>query len=188
MKRWFAVLATAVLLLGACGGGISTKPVAEDDFSVSGPRSLGAADNVMRIRNLHISRQPDKQGFAKAADSGITVVIDTRVPGELRWDEKAAVEGEGMSYYNVPIARKGDSLDADALARITAIVESHPDAQILMHCGSGNRVSAWLATHLVEDHGLGEDEAIGIARDTGLTSTGLENRVRTYLSERDSSN
>ena len=188
MKRWFALLATVGFMLGGCGGGIASKPVADDDFSVSGPRSFGAADNVMRIRNLHISRQPDKSGFAKAADSGITVVIDTRVPGELRWDEKAAVQGEGMSYYNVPIARKGDSLDGDALARITAIVEQHRDAQILMHCGSGNRVSAWLATHLVEDHGLEEERAIGIARETGLTSSGLEKRVRTYLGERDAPN
>lgn len=188
MRRWIAALAAVVCVVGGCASGPAVAPGTDDEFQVSGPRSFGAADNVMRVRNLHISRQPDKKGFTKAADSGIGVVIDTRVPGELRWDEQAAVEATGMRYYNVPIARKGESLDAEALERITAIVRNHGDEQILMHCGSGNRVSAWLATHLVADHGLDEEEAIAIARRTGLTSAGLEERVRTYLDEQAASN
>ena len=41
MKRWFAVLAAVAVVLGGCTGQVSTKPVADDDFSVSGPRSFG---------------------------------------------------------------------------------------------------------------------------------------------------
>ena len=175
----------AALSLSACGAPATDKE-AGDGLSVaavSGPQKWGAADNVMQLEHVHVSGQPDAEGFAEARANGIGVVIDARLPGEVDWDERAAVEAAGMSYYNVPISREGDSLDRGSLREITAIVERNRDEQILVHCRSGNRVSAWLATHLVEDHGLETDEAIGIAREMGLTSEPLEERVRRYLDE-----
>lgn len=181
--RLIVALAICVALTGCTSDTADVTASAPSPYQVSGPRTWGAADNVMQIKHLYISRQPDPVGITEAGRDGVGVVVNSRLPGETDWDQKAAVEAAGMTYYNVPISREGDSLDADTMHRLTAIVSQHRDEQILMYCGSGNRVSAWLATHLVEDHGLGEDEALAIAHETGLTKPALEQRVRNYLDQ-----
>lgn len=186
--RTSLALISLISLLGCASGTPAVQSHGISPADVSGPQSFGAADNVMHLKHIYVSKQPDEQGFVEAAQEGVTVVINTRLPDEIDWDERAAVESAGMVYYNIPMSKKGDSLDAATMHRITKLVEQHRDEQILMHCGSGNRISAWLATHLVEDHGMDTQSAIGIARQMGLTKSGLEKRVRTYLDEAASSN
>jgi uncharacterized protein (TIGR01244 family) len=141
----------------------------------------GGASNVVRIKHLYFSEQPDAATFAEAAKHDVQVVIDLREPGETDWDEEAAAKEAGLQYYNVPVAGSGESLDEAAMQKISALAEQHRDNGILLHCSSGNRASAWLAVHLVKDHGMAVEPSIAIARKAGLDKPPVEARVRTYL-------
>jgi protein tyrosine phosphatase (PTP) superfamily phosphohydrolase (DUF442 family) len=147
---------------------------------VSEPVSWGAAESVTRVSRLWFAGQPDPAGFEAARDSGVGLVINLREPDELDWDEAAAVESLGMSYASVPIPRQGP-LPASALEEIELLVKEHPDEQVLVHCASGQRAAGWLATHMVSRHGMETEPALDVARRAGMTSSGMEQRVRDYI-------
>ena len=150
---------------------------------VSGPQVWGAADNVVKVKHLYFSRQPDAKGLEVARDSGVGVVINMREPAEMDWDEGAAVSDLGMIYYNVPIAKISDTYDQKALQEISILVKKHHDQAVYLHCSSGNRTAAWLAIHLVNDHHMSIDESIELAKSAGLTDDGTEQRTRYYLQD-----
>jgi protein tyrosine phosphatase (PTP) superfamily phosphohydrolase (DUF442 family) len=146
---------------------------------VMGPYQWGAATRVTQLRHLYFADQPDAAGFEAAHEADVGIVINMRAPAEIDWDEEAAVEKLGMTYYNVPVT--GSTFDRAQFERIESIVAAHPDEKILLHCGSSNRVGGWLATHLVTRHQLSEEDAIAVGRKAGITKRGIETRVHAYL-------
>ncbi|MEM7084091.1 MAG: sulfur transferase domain-containing protein [Pseudomonadota bacterium] len=143
--------------------------------------TLGADLHAVRLGRVIIAGQPSAANLDAAKLLGVTTVINARAPREMRWDEQAYVESMGIDYYSIPISRASDTLDAEALNAITQRIEQGDS--VLLHCASGNRVSAWVAVYLVEQHDLTVEDALVIARKTGLTSAGLERRVRRYLTD-----
>ncbi|HEY5623113.1 MAG TPA: sulfur transferase domain-containing protein [Gammaproteobacteria bacterium] len=129
--------------------------------------------------NLTTSGQPTAESLRSLADSGYTTIIDLRRPEEDRGiDERAAVEGLGMSYISLPIdGANGVTFEnADAINRILAEI----DGPALVHCGSGNRAGAVLA--LAESlNGADDQAALQFGREAGLTS--LEPVVAERLAE-----
>jgi uncharacterized protein (TIGR01244 family) len=145
----------------------------------------GTAKQVVRADHMYFAGQPDAAGFAVAAQAGVTTVINLRGPGEVDWDIGQAVQAAGMRYYNVPLVIDDKGINADSVRQIDALVQqlsSETDAQtILLQCGSGNRVAAWWATHLVGQHGLRKRTALKLASSAGLTKPELKALVKTYL-------
>jgi protein tyrosine phosphatase (PTP) superfamily phosphohydrolase (DUF442 family) len=88
-----------------------------------------------------------------------------------------------MQYEQVPVPG-GEPLPRDALERVEAIVAAEPGRPVLLHCSSGNRAAAWLATHLVTRHGMEVGDALAVARRAGLTKPDMEEKVRAYLHPR----
>jgi len=148
---------------------------------IAGQQTWGAADNVVGVKHLYLSAQPDQATFETALDHGVGVVINLRGPGEQDWDEAAAAAESGLTYYNLPVSRSGPGFDDDVLAEISRVVGKHRDTKILMHCSTGNRAAAWFAYHLVRDHGMPAEPSIELAKQAGLTHAGMESRVRAYL-------
>jgi len=145
MLRHAILLTVAVLLNAGCA-------VAEEATSpgdVEGPFVWGAVPNVTRLSNLWFAGQPDTAGLEVAKQNGVAVVVNMREPGEMRWDEASAVERLGMSYFSVPVSG-WRPYSAQAFDRIAEIVEANSEKQILIHCGSSNRVGGWLATQLAQ--------------------------------------
>lgn len=151
------------------------------DADFSDPQIWGAAENVVKVKHLYFSAQPDAAGINAAKDAGVEVVINLRSPEELDWDEAGAVAQAGLTYYQVPISDEGPAFDEKSMQRISALVKKHHSQPLWLHCSSGNRASAWLAVHLVQDHRMDIDESIELARKAGLTNAELEARVRTYV-------
>ena len=168
------------LLLAAALAVVSCSEPTPAAFEVSDPVRWGAAERVTRVSRLWFAGQPDLEGLEAARDNGVSLVINMREPGELDWDEAAAVESLGMRYANVPIPRQGP-LPASALEEVEQLVKEHPDEQILIHCASGQRAAGWLATHMTSRHGLETQTALDVARRAGMTKPGVERRVRDYL-------
>ena len=170
--RW---LAAALLILGvAC----SEQRIELAD--VEGPFTWGSLENVTHLKHLWFSGQPNDAALEAAREHGVVAVINLRDPSEFGWDEAGAVEALGMSYYNVPV--RGDApFERAAFARIYEIVREHDDGQVLVHCSSSNRAGAWLAAHMVEDHGQSFEEGLAIGRRAGLTKEPLVEKLRDYL-------
>jgi protein tyrosine phosphatase (PTP) superfamily phosphohydrolase (DUF442 family) len=146
----------------------------------------GAANNVVAYKHLFFSEQPDDTTFAIAKENAVSVVINLREIAEIaafEWDESDAAKKAGLVYYNVGIPSSGDSFEVQAISQISQLVQQHKNQKILLHCSSGNRASAWLAIHMVQDHETDLETAIALATKTGLTHPKIETRVRQYLSE-----
>jgi protein tyrosine phosphatase (PTP) superfamily phosphohydrolase (DUF442 family) len=175
--------------VGADAGDCVVEPKVERETPAVSAADIGAAEawggasNVVSVKHLYFSEQPDAATLIEARDRGVGVVINLREPSELDWDEARAATDSGLTYYNVPIAAAGSSFDAATMEEISMLVQKHQDQKILLHCSSGNRASAWLAIHLVNDHGMGVEPSISLARKIGLTKPVIEARVREYLNE-----
>ncbi|XOV82836.1 MAG: hypothetical protein ACFHXK_18500 [bacterium] len=178
-------LALIIYLCGALTPATAEQPaitravVSEQD--ISAPRVWGAAGNVVQVKHLYFSAQPDAEGIREAQAAGVEVVINLRHRDETQWDEATAVTQAGLAYYQVPISSEGPGFDQHAMRRISDIVASHGDQPIWLHCSSGNRASAWLAVHLVQDHQMTVEQSLALARKVGLTNEQLEKRVYDYL-------
>jgi protein tyrosine phosphatase (PTP) superfamily phosphohydrolase (DUF442 family) len=170
----------ASLLLASIGvacSGDGTRP-----GDVEGPFTWGAVSNVTHVGRLWFAGQPDAETLRKAKENGLRVVLNLRDPAESEWDERSAVEGLGMVYYNVPVQTTGP-FTRESFSRIDALLEDHEEDQILIHCSSSNRAGGWYATYLVEKRGVSVDEALAIGRETGITKDGIARRVLAYLGE-----
>lgn len=154
---------------------------------VGEPKTWGGAQNVVNLKHLYFSAQPDAQTFTVAKANGVGVVINLREPGETDWNAAGAANAADLEYFNVPIAGRGESLDEESISRISAIVQDHQNQNILLYCSSGNRASAWLAVHLIQDHELTIDAALAVARKTGLNRADIEARVFQFQKENGSS-
>ena len=99
----------------------------------------GAVSNVVGVKHLYLSAQPDQAALETAIEHGVGVVINLREPDEQDWDENGAVTSLGLTYYNLPIAKSGPGFDSDNLAQISRLIGKHRNTKILMHCSSGNR-------------------------------------------------
>ena len=177
-------LVMVCLLAGALAGCASQPPapaITPDQVEAQPP--WGDVDNVTRVSRLYFSAQPDAATFKAARVNGVDVVINLREPGETDYDEAADAAQAGLVYYQVPVARKGQSLDADAMARISELVRQHPGQRMLLHCRTGQRATSWLAVHLAEDHGMTVEQSLEVAGAAGLTSETLIERVQRYLSQ-----
>jgi uncharacterized protein (TIGR01244 family) len=152
-------------------------------FEICQPEIWGAAKNVVAVKHLYLSSQPDADTLEIAREKGVELVINLRDPGEFNWDEQAAAKKAALDYYNVPISPSGESFDPDAVNQITALIQQHKGQKTLLHCSSGNRASAWLAIHLANDHSMPSDTAISLAKQAGLTSPAIEARVLRYLQD-----
>ena len=168
----------ATLFLVSAGEARADGGITADDVSQVG--DWGQAKNVTNLKHLYFSGQPDEATLATASENGVTTVINLREPSEMSWDEQAAVEAAGMKYINIPVVR-GQEFDAATMSAITEAVQAQDGEPVLLHCGSGLRATAWLAIHMVDDHGSSQENAFEVAEAAGLTSEGMKQRAAEYL-------
>ena len=128
---------------------------------------------------LYTAGQPGAEDWSALAAAGVRTVVDLRAPGELQGrDERAEVEAAGLRYVRIPVAG-ASAIDADKAAQLSALL-SGADGAVLVHCASGNRVGGLLAVAMAQS-GMGEDQALAIGRNAGMTST--EARARQVIAD-----
>lgn len=116
--------------------------------------------------------QPSAADLRQLGQAGAGIVLDLRDPMEPRpFDEPAVANEAGLEYVNVAV---GDGTLTDAtLDRILGVLREAGDRPVFVHCASGNRVGGALLPHLILDHGLEEEDAVGQAMRVGLRSAEL---------------
>ncbi len=137
------------------------------------PRETQLAEDVIS------GGQPSPAQLEAMAAAGYRLVVDTRHPAEPRgFDEPALVKRLGMRYLNIPMLHPVVAdRDFERLRRFLANPEHRP---AVLHCASGNRVSALFIPWLILDQGKSADEALHIAAGAGLHNRQLAQQALDY--------
>jgi protein tyrosine phosphatase (PTP) superfamily phosphohydrolase (DUF442 family) len=135
--------------------------------------ALAGVPNACQILpNVITGGQPSAADLQRFGEAGGGIVLDLREPMEPRpVDEPALAQGLGLDYLNVAVGA-GTLTDA-TLDRILDVLRRAADRTVFVHCASGNRVGGALLPHLILEHGLEEEDAVGQAMRVGLRSAEL---------------
>lgn len=146
---------------------------------------MTAAAKIKSYGNYHIAAQPTEKELADFKKQTGAVVVDLRDFDELgNCSEPATVAKLDMKYERV-MFDKDSAIDSSVIKSIDALVGQAKGKPVLVFCKTANRSSAWLAIHLVETQKKSVEEAISIARTTGLQEP-MEKKVREYLAQKTS--
>jgi uncharacterized protein (TIGR01244 family) len=141
------------------------------------PRLLCLTDSVAT------GGQPTEQAFSKLAANGFRSVLNLRTAAEgvdLE-KERASVERSGMRYIHIPINGSAPRTEqADEFIRAVKDKANHP---MLIHCGSANRVGAFMMIYRVVEQGWSEEQALEEAVRIGLRSEELKKFARSYIAQ-----
>ena len=115
------------------------------------------------------------EDFARAAEAGVTLVINNRVEGETpdqipAEEARALAEAAGLTYAQIPVrmATLGHQ-DVDAMAEALAGAEG----RTLAYCLSGARSAALWALAQAKTGGADADELLSATRNAGYDLEGL---------------
>lgn len=196
MNRSLSTVAVALILpaLGACTSsstGSDTAPVAAKapkaseahtppTTDVLEPYQCGSVQRMHTYQGVFLASQPAAADFGQASKGGVKTVINLRTASEQPdFDERATVEGLGLTYLHLPFNGEAELTD-DVFARSREMLKT-AQRPILLHCASANRVGAlWLA-HRVLDGGLTIEQAKAEAKVVGLKSPGYEAKAVDYV-------
>lgn len=155
----------------------AAERVAQDEPTASAAGWEELVPNARRpLPNLITGGQPTAEQLAAARDLGVTTVINLRTdtePGTKAADSEAL----GLAYVSLPIRGPEDFTAENAELLADALAEAEGD--VLLHCGSGNRVGALVALKAFHVDGSSAGEALELGLDAGLTR--LEPAVREAL-------
>jgi uncharacterized protein (TIGR01244 family) len=171
-KRLPALIALAALV--ACSD--SDRPAAATvDDPV--PCVIEGLRNCAQTGDLVFASQPSADALEYLAAQGYRTVVSTRAADEIEWDERAVVESLGMTFVQIPMEAPVTGISDEQVAAFAELMERR-EGPMLLHCGSGNRVSGLWGAWLVEYQGADSAEALRLAALAGMT------RVRPVVERR----
>jgi len=124
---------------------------------------------------LAAAGQPTAEGLAQLKGMGFKTVINLRTEKEGTREEEAAMAAAGLRYVSVPVT--AESLSAQDVDKVAAVLADPASGPVLLHCASSNRVGGVVALlSLRKGRSLEEAEAEG--RAAGLTSPTMVEAVK----------
>ncbi len=153
--------------------------IAEAGSSAIEPATLGQAKNVHRLGNLFFAGQFGEQDLAGIKEAGIDRIITLRTDGELDWDERAAVQKEGIEFVEIPF-RSPESLTDEVFDRVRQTLSDN-GKRTLFHCASANRVGGTWLPFRVLDEGVELETALAEAKEIGLRAPFIEEKALDYI-------
>jgi uncharacterized protein (TIGR01244 family) len=141
---------------------------------------LGSTNNVHAVGNIYLAGQPTPDDMNALTERGVKTVVCLRKPGEVDYDEQAAVEAAGMNFVSIPFDT-ADELTDDVFDRVRATLAEHGDEPLVLHCGRANRVGAVWMVHRVLNDGVGIDQALEEAKTAGLRTPEYVDRAKDYI-------
>ncbi len=133
------------------------------------PCDMDEIQYCARTGDVYIGGQPSEGALESFAARGVTTVVSTRAEDEIEWDEQAKVEALGMRFVRIPMPGPVSEISDEQVMRLDSVLEQSQQP-ILLHCGSGNRVSGLWAAWLAAERGVEPAEALRLAEKAGLRS------------------
>jgi acetolactate decarboxylase len=127
--------------------------------------------------------QPDAGQLAGLKAGGVDIVINFRKPAEHpEYNERAAAEGAGMTYCNMPYAGAAEITD-ELLDSVRAAIKAADEKgdTATLHCRTGNRIGPGWASYRVLDKGVPIEQAIGEAKAMRMLDPLMESETRDYI-------
>ncbi len=147
------------------------------------PYECGTITRLHTLGGVFLASQPKLEDFAQAKKGGVKTVINLRHASEIKeFDERKVVEGEGLTYVNLPWDGPGELTD-DVFDKAREHLKA-AERPILLHCASANRVGAVWLPHRVLDGGLSWDAALAEVKIVGLKSPDYEAKAKDYIKRR----
>ena len=122
--------------------------------------------------DMYVAGQPTEKALRALKDSGVTTVVNLRMPEELTrlgFDEAKLIESLGMKYVHIPLRGGGSPENAyspDNLRRFSEVMKS-ADGKVLLHCTVAWRASHIWAAYLIQQ-GVPDEAAVKHARAINL--------------------
>ena len=93
--------------------------------------------------------------------------------------EKTEVESLGMNFVSIAMEKPVEEITDGQVKRFAEIMK-HAERPLLLHCGSGNRISGLWALWLIENQNMAPQKALGFAKQTGMKGirTVVEKRLK----------
>lgn len=141
-------------------------------------RDLQLPNMGQPLEGVITAGQPSPEAFEKLNAAGIKTVVSLRMPGEAgRWGEQDKAQQMGLRFVSIPIGGSQD-LTRENVQKLADVL-AQESGDILVYCGSSNRVGALLALRAAWLQGADVDSALELGRAAGLTS--LADAVRNAL-------
>lgn len=126
--------------------------------------------------------QPPEEVFVKLKEAGFQTILSLRSPDEIDFDEKKAVENQGMTFVNIPVT--SNTITDDKVAQFSRVVSDPENKPLLIHCGRASRVGGmWYIYRALFDKAP-EEQSLEEAAARGLASPALEQVVKDYVESR----
>jgi protein tyrosine phosphatase (PTP) superfamily phosphohydrolase (DUF442 family) len=136
--------------------------------------------NLFKIGNFYIASQPAEESFVWIKSQGVKTIINLRDADEMdfRFEEKACAS-HGLGYHQFPVTCNGQFIKEN-LKKLNDIV-ANDNEQYFIHCGSANRVIAWLLTYLPTHKRLSFNDSEQVAKGMGLTNSSFIEQAKNLL-------
>ncbi len=168
----FAMWCAALAMLSACGSqGAGTGTAEATSGAESTTDTFGIANAARPEPRLLTAGQPTPAQLDAARAGGVRTVITLRAPDEpgQQWEADALMT-EGVRFLRIPVRGPDDLTEENARRLDAALVEAlAEEGDVLLHCGSSNRVGALMALRAFFVQGKSAEEALAIGRAAGLT-------------------
>lgn len=135
---------------------------------------------LWKYENLYLAGQPTPETLPSLREAAVKKVFNLRDNGEMdfSWEEQGLKE-LGIDYEQFPIVTE-NGLDAGNCKHLSD--QLNETDTFFIHCGSANRVGAWLITYLVKYRGADFEDAVEIAMNSGLASPGFIEQAEGIIS------
>lgn len=141
--------------------------------------SVEGMANAVQVGDILIGSQPSRATLDQLAERGYRTVLSSRGQSEVNWDEKTEVESLGMNFVSIAMEKPVEEITDGQVKRFAEIMK-HAERPLLLHCGSGNRISGLWALWLIENQNMAPQKALGLAKQTGMKGirTVVEKRLK----------
>lgn len=117
-------------------------------------------DNFARVNDAyHRGAQPVGDDYADLKALGVKTIINLTSEEDDSYDERQAVEAQGMRYVHIPMSTRRNPTDKE-LETFFAVVNSADSGPVYVHCvGGRHRTGVMTAVYRMTRDGLSGEQA-----------------------------
>ncbi|MGB5283556.1 MAG: sulfur transferase domain-containing protein [Polyangiales bacterium] len=183
-----AIPVVSLIVLSALIGAPPAASADREPEKPSTPKNIDQTPPLVPIPNARVTKtgllvggQPSLDQLKAIAQAGYRTVITLRTDMEQGDEgEEATVERLGMKFVSIPVAGPA-GLTEDNARRLAKALEAQDALPAVLHCKSGQRVSALLGLKAFVVDRVSAAAAIDLAKSLGLTK--LEAALRQRIAE-----
>lgn len=137
-------------------------------------------NKLFKIDNLYISSQPNRDGLEWVKENNIDEIINLRDLDEIDFTFEIKFSADNsISYHQFPITSDGMFI-LNNIEKLNKIV-ANKEKKYLIHCGTANRVLAWLLMYLPVHKNISFEKCDELVTQMGFKSDSLKEHARRVL-------